>query len=168
MSEPEVLLEHKGTVDFKTIDQLLERLRFLPACRALDRSVQKRIYSIFVECLENIYRHTNNDLPYRNDKKLETYIFLSKHDKKCMIGSGNIVSNNNINKLKNKLKQINQLDKKGLKGLYTDIIDKEFFSDEDGAGLGLIIIALNAENEIDHNFITLDDEYSFFEMKIFV
>jgi len=166
MSELEILLEHKGTIVFETIDQLLERLRKLPACQALERSVQKRIYSIFVECLENIYRHKNTDSPYGNDKNMEPYIFLSKQDDKYNIGSGNVVSNTNINKLKNKIEHINQLDRAGLKASYAEIINKEFVSDEDGAGLGLIITALNAKNEIDYNFTSLNDQYSYFELKI--
>jgi len=166
MSELEILLEHKGTVVFETIDQLLERLRKLPACLALERSVQKRIYSIFVECLENIYRHTNTDSPSGKNKNIEPYIFLSKQVEKFTIGSGNVIMNESINKLINRLEHINQLDRAGLKASYAEIINKESISDEDGAGLGLIIIALNSKNEIDYNFTSLNDQYSYFELKI--
>jgi hypothetical protein len=166
MSELEILLEHKGTVVFETIDPLLERLRKLPACLELDRSVQKRIYSIFVECLENIYRHTNTDSLYGNDKNMEPYIFLGKQNEKYIIGSGNVILNKGINKLKNRLEHINQLDRAGLKASYADIINKESVSDDDGAGLGLIITALHAKNEMKYNFTSLNDQYSYFELKI--
>ena len=166
MSELEVLLEHNGKVAFETIDQLLERLRKLTSCLALEITFQRRIYSIFVECLENIYRHTNTDSPYGDDKNMEPYVRLSKQCDKYVIGTGNVVSNNNLTRLKHRLEHINQLDKTGLKSSYADIIDKEFISDEDGAGLGLIIIALNAENELNYNFTSLNDQHSYFELKI--
>jgi len=74
--------------------------------------------------------------------------------------------NESINKLINRLEHINQLDRAGLKASYAEIINKESISDEDGAGLGLIIIALNSKNEIDYNFTSLNDQYSYFELKI--
>ncbi len=166
MSALEVILEYKGTVAFKTIDQLLERLKKLPAYVALKRSVQRKIYCVFVESIENIYRHTNTDSPHGKHKNMEPYICLSKQDDKYVFETGNVVSNKNINKLINRLEHINQLDRAGLKASYAEIINKEFVSDEDGAGLGLIITALNAKNEIDYNFTSLNDQYSYFELKI--
>ena len=162
----EVLLEHKGTIVFETIDQLLEKLKQLPAYLALKRSVQKKIYCVFVESIENIYRHLNTYTPYDVDNNLVPYIRLSKQDENFIIDTGNAVSNKNINKLKFSLDQINKLDKAGLKASYAEIINKDIISDEDGAGLGLIIIALNAKKKIDYNFTTIDDQYSYFELKI--
>jgi len=166
MSELEVILGYKGEVAFETIDPLLERLKKLPAYQAIKIPVRKRVYSIFVECIENIYKHTITDSLHVNDKTIVPFINLGMQDEKYIISTGNVIRNKSINKLRNRLEQINQLDKAGLKASYADIINKEFISDVEGAGLGLITISLKAENKINYNFTFLNDQYSFFEMKI--
>ena len=166
MSEPEVILRYKGTVTFKTIDPLLEKLKKLPAYLAIEKPVRKRIYSIFVECIENIDKHTISDTIHVNDKIIEPYIFLCKQDDTYIINTGNIVKNMGISKLGNRLDELNMCNTEGLKASYAEIINKEFISDEEGAGLGLITIALKAENKINYNFTHLNDQYSYFEMKI--
>jgi hypothetical protein len=168
MSKLEVILEYKGVVTFETIDPLLERLKKLLAYMSLQKSVRKRIYCIFVECIENIYKHSITDSLYVNDENILPYIYLSKQNNKHIIDTGSIVTNNSIKRLRSRLEQLNQLDKSGLKASYADTINKEFISDEEGAGLGLIIIALKAENKINYNFKSLTDQYSYFEMKISV
>ena len=77
-----------------------------------------------------------------------------------------MIGNKNIDRLRNRLERIIQLDKEGLKDFYTEIINKEYISDEEGAGLGLITVAMKTERDINYNFTLLDDQYSYFEMKI--
>lgn len=166
MSELEVILGYKGEVTFETIDLSLERLKKLPEYQAIRRSLQKRVYSIFIECMENIYKHKITDSLNVNEKTLLPYINFGKQDDKYIINTGNVITNKSINELRNRLEQIRQLDRAGLKILYADIVNKEFISDEDGAGLGLITIALNTEHKINYFFTSLNDQYSYFEMNI--
>ena len=166
MSELEVILGYKGEVDFETIDLLLGRLKKLSEYQAIKRSVQKRVYSTFVECMENIYKHNITESLNVNGKTILPYINLGKQDDKYIINTGNVIADKSINKLRKRLEQIGQLDKEGLKALYANIIDKEFISDEEGAGLGLITIALKTEHKINYNFTSLNDHYSYFEMNI--
>ena len=71
-----------------------------------------------------------------------------------------------MERLSSRLEQIYQLDKEGLKASYTEIINKEYISEVEGAGLGLITVALKAEGNIHHSFTPLNDQFSYFEMKI--
>jgi hypothetical protein len=166
MSELEVILEYKGEIDFETIDPLLERLKKLPEYQETKLPVRKRIYCIFVECIENNYNHSIKDSLYVSDKTMVSYIMLGKQDDHYIISTGNVIMNKSIKKLRSRLEQINQLDKAGIKKSYAEIINKESISEEEGAGLGLITIARRAENKINYKFTSLKDQYSFFEMKI--
>ena len=89
MSEPEVILGYKGTVTFKTIDPLLEKFKKLPAYLAINKPVRKRLYCIFVECIENIDKHTITDTIHVNDEIIEPYIYLCKQDDTYIINTGN-------------------------------------------------------------------------------
>lgn len=164
----EVILEHKGEVAFSTIDRLLAKLKAQPSYRAINLSLRNRIYSIFVECVENIKKHTiPNSNSYKENNR-EPYISLISKETEYIISTGNSIRNERIDQLKERLEQINQMDKEGLKASYTEIIDKELLSEEDGSGLGLITIGLKAKNKIHYHFTTLNEKYSFFEMKITV
>ena len=129
MSELEVILEYKGEIDFETIDQLLERLKKLPEYQETKLPVRKRIYCIFVECIENNYNHSIKDSLYVSDKTMVPYITLGKQDDHYIISTGNVIINKSIKKLRSRLEQINQLDKAGIKKSYAEIINKESISE---------------------------------------
>lgn len=164
----EVILEHKGEVAFKTIDLLLAKLKALPAYKAINMTDRKRIYSIFVECIENINKHTIPNSVSVKENDTEPYIYLISQETEFVISTGNVIRKELIDPLRNRLEQINHYDKKRLKASYTDIVNKEALSEENGSGLGLITIGLKAKNKIHYHFTSLNDQYSYFEMKISV
>ncbi len=164
----EVILGHKGEVAFQTIDLLLAKLKALPAYKAISMTDRKRIYSIFVECIENINKHTIPDSVSVDEINMEPYIYLISQETEYVISTGNVVRKERIDPLRNRLEQINHYDKDRLKASYTNIVNKEALSEENGSGLGLITIGLKAKNKIHFHFTPLNDHYSFFEMKISV
>jgi hypothetical protein len=166
MSGPEIILEYKGIFSFENIDPLLEKLKTLPAYLRIRKKLRKKLYSIFVECAENIDKHTVTESILVNDKILEPYIILYMQDEKYIIETGNVIRNKNMDGLRKRFEQINRLDMEGLKATYAEKINKEYISEAEGAGLGLITVALKAEGNIHHSFTPLNDRYSYFEMKI--
>lgn len=160
------MLEYRGTITFETIDPLLDKLKALSVFKKLNRGLQKKLYCVFVECLENIYKYEANDIDHINNKK--PYISLGRKDNQFIISTGNIIANKRINALKYRLEQINQQDHEGLKASYAEIIDQEIISNEEGAGLGLITIALRSHTRIKYTFTLIDQHRSYFEMKILV
>jgi hypothetical protein len=166
MSGHKVILEYSGIITFEKIDRMLDKLSEMPAFLQLTRSIQKKLYAIFVECIENVYKNTGNGKDYLNTKNKLPYIRLGKKDDKFFISSGNTIPNFRIKTLKGRLDKINLLDHEGLKSEYAEILDKESISNEEGAGLGLITIALRSGNKIKYNFTSLDDQHSYYEMKI--
>ena len=60
------------------------------------------------------------------------------------------------------LEKINSLDKDGLKMLYKQQIKEGRLSNKGGAGLGFIDIAKKTGNKLYYNFLSINDEYSFF------
>ena len=166
IAEMGVIFEYKGEIAFDTIDLLLNRLKKLPGYQAILKSGQKKIYSVIVECVDNIYKHKIAETLSVKRKKILPYIILTREDDKYIISTGNVVTNDSIQNLRDNLKRINQHNRIGLKSLYAEIVNKDIISDEDGAGLGLITIALKTENKINYEFISINDQYSYFEMKI--
>ncbi len=166
MSNKEVIFEYRGTVTYDTIDPLLDKLKVQSGFRKLKRGIQKRLYSVFVECIENIYKYEANDLDHVNNKK--HYISLGKLDDQFIISTGNIIANERIQGLQSRLERINRQDHIELMTSYSEIIDKDIISNEEGAGLGLITIALQSHNKINYTFTTIDQYHSYFEMNVLI
>ncbi len=166
--EMEVIFKYKGEITFETIDLILNRLKKRRAYRAIRKSVQKKVYSVIVECVDNIYKHKITDSLLDKNKDVSPYIILTREDDKYIISTGNVVTNESIQDLRDDLIQINMLDRIGLKSSYAEIVSKDIISDEEGAGLGLITIALKTEEKIKYEFNLVNDQYSYFEMNIII
>jgi len=72
MTTSGIFLEYHGPVDFPVIDILLTRLKKSKEFADLDTTTRKRTYSLFVECIENICRHSA--LKDSDDKNVQPHI----------------------------------------------------------------------------------------------
>jgi len=122
--------------------------------------IKKRVYSILVECLQNITRHQNDikdDLPDNNG-----LFVIQKHDDKYFITTGNMVMNNNIDYIKKLIETINSLEKEDLKNYYKIVLEGGSLSSKGGAGLGLIDMARKSGNKLHYHFSRVNKDSSFF------
>ena len=123
-------------------------------------SVQRKVFHVMVECLQNISKHAdvNHDSPYS-----KRGIFMIYKTKKCYsIITGNIIEQERIPDLENLLKKINSKSKDELNTWYKTQIREGALSDKQGAGLGFIDIARKTGENLDYHFIEVDEKYSFF------
>jgi len=122
--------------------------------------IKKRVYSILVECLQNITRHQDdakNDLP----DSMGLFV-IQKQDEKYFITTGNMVMNNNIDYIKNLIETINSLEKDELKNYYKMVLEDGSLSAKGGAGLGLIDMARKSGNKLLYQFRPVENDMSFF------
>jgi len=122
--------------------------------------IKKRVYSILVECLQNITRHQDdakNDLP----DSMGLFV-IQKQDDKYFITTGNMVMNNNIDYIKNLIETINGLEKEELKNYYKMVLEDGSLSSKGGAGLGLIDMARKSGNKLLYQFRPVENDMSFF------
>ncbi|MBO4244539.1 MAG: SiaB family protein kinase [Bacteroidales bacterium] len=126
--------------------------------------IRKRIYFIMVECLQNITRHQEKITDRRNDN--EGLFIMRKKKFAYYITSGNLIKNDTIDSLKEKIEKINNLDAEKLKEYSRQVLDNGTFSSKGGAGLGLIEMARKSGRKFRYEFVKLDDEYSFFYLHL--
>lgn len=166
MTESEKFLEYTGQIDYKVIDQLLEKFKKRPEFIKLDKPTGNRVYAILVECLENISKYSVKKPAY--DFKLQPTISVRKLNDKIIIKAGNPVTNDKTGELKLRLNMVNHLDEKALNTLYENTINKQMELKEKGAGLGFILMKLKSGNEIACNFTRVDTDHTYFELNISV
>jgi hypothetical protein len=125
-------------------------------------SVQRKVFHVMVECLQNISKHADN-FTSRNYLFSGRGIFLvSKGEDEYCVTTGNAVENDKIEYLTELLENINKMDKEGLKELYKKQMKEGRLSEKGGAGLGFIDIKRKTNRELEYHFLPITDDTSFF------
>lgn len=163
MDDANVLLSFKGKV---TPDLLTNILQIVESkMDVLDESpkIKKKIYNILVECLQNLYHHSD-----MNEEGAESsaLFMLRKVGEEYSVTTGNYIAIENVKAMEERLNKINGMDKDELKQYYKEVLNNGQVSDKGGGGLGMIDIARKSGNKIDFNFKPIDDNFSFFSLNI--
>lgn len=128
-----------------------------------DNSVQKKVFHVMVECLQNISKHADRPDEENTSKDGRGLFLVSKCDEEYNVTTGNVIKNDKIAGLRSMLDGINNLDKEGLKNKYKQQIKSQpGLTQEGGAGLGFIDIARKTGRKLIFDFLPLDEENSFF------
>lgn len=157
---------YAGPIDHKKIDILLKRLKKTTEFTKLHKTTGKRVYAIIVESLENIARHSAKKSV--GEVRAEPSISVGKEQEQVLIRTGNPVTNDKVAELRKRLDHINNLYDEELLSHYEKKINKELLPEENGAGLGFMLMRLKSGNKIDYSFTSLDSGHMYFEIKISV
>ena len=125
-------------------------------------SVQKKVFHVMVECLQNISKHAENRRDIVSSKDGRGIFLVSKDDEEYNITTGNIIKKENVEGLKKMLENINNLDKNGLKQLYKQQMREGRLTPKGGAGLGFIDIVRKTGYPLEFHFLPIDENSSFF------
>ena len=160
MKTNEINLVYEGEVTqdiTKTFTALTEKSL---SKNAESNIVQKKVFNVMVECLQNISKHADslND----EDEERRGIVMVSKGEDSYNIITGNVIKNEKVPDLKKSLEHINSLDKEGLSSLFKQQIKETTISDKGGAGLGLIDIAKKTGSKLTYQFKELNQNVSFF------
>lgn len=125
-------------------------------------TVQKKVFHVMVECLQNISKHAENRNSIVTSKDGRGIFMISKDESEYNVTTGNLINNDKVEKLREMLENINSLDKDGLKILYKQQMREGRLSDRGGAGLGFIDIARKTGQKLVYSFLTINEKRSFF------
>jgi hypothetical protein len=129
-------------------------------------NLKKRTSFLVAECFQNVVRHSTKDIESGPDSKLNESFFLRFYENRCFIASENLIHKAQVENLKSKLDQVNQYNKDELKVLYRSILEEGEFSNEGGAGLGLVEMARKTGNKLLYSFDHFDHDFSLFYLMI--
>lgn len=164
MTSPGIFLEYHGPVDFPVVDFLLTELKSNKEYNDLRTPIRKRTYSLFVECIENICKHSA--LKRSEDEKMQPDISLRKEENKLIILAGNPVQEESRDKLMRRLDNVNNMNCDELRKMHEVRIDSDHVKEANGAGLGFICMAFKSGNKLMYRFNPLISGYLYFEIQI--
>jgi len=164
-----LILYCKGNVDSDAINHVLDSIEAKMVATNDNTKLRKRVYSVLVECLQNLYHHVDkapNDFDGRHDKF--GMVRIINVEGGYEIVTGNFILAENIKALKERINKINMSSKEEIRELYKYVLNHQKISAKGGGGLGLIDIARKTGNKLDYSFVKYNDEYSFFYLDIIV
>lgn len=165
MENNNVMLSFKGNITSELLTSILQIMETKMENMEESPKIKKKVYNILVECLQNLYHHTE-EIQIDNEKTKTAIFMIGKENNEYTIITGNYIKNQQIPELKSKLDKINSMSKEELKEYYKEILTNGEISLKGGGGLGIIDIARKAGRKIEYDFIPVDDCCSFFSFSI--
>ncbi|MCS6823695.1 MAG: SiaB family protein kinase [Cytophagaceae bacterium] len=162
MSSKNLMLVYEGEFTQEITKSVLSMAERNLETKGEEMTIKRKVFNVMVECLQNICKHADS---HDNEHEKEAVFMIGKEDNNYIITSGNFISNDNVESLKEKLDHINSLDKEGLKNLYKELIKNNELSDRGGAGLGFVDIARKSGSKLEYDFERINDNISFFSFK---
>jgi hypothetical protein len=128
--------------------------------------VKKRVFTILVEIIQNIYHHfaaVEIDNLHEDDS---IAFILSKIDDTYIIITGNYVARGDVAALKSRIDEVNAMNAEQLKEKYRETLNTGEVSAKGGAGLGIIDIARRSGSKLEYSFREYSPKYSFFSLTV--
>ncbi len=157
---------YRGKITGETVASTLELAKY-----NLEKTVQviplrHRIYFIMGEGLQNITKH--QDTPEETAEELleNSLIIISKIGGRYKITTANLIKNQNIDALKEKLDRVNELNLTELRQLAREIRKNTVLDDNSNANIGLVEIAKRSGSQLLYRFRKINDKYSYFYLSI--
>lgn len=167
MGNQKIILEYTGHLTFSTVGRLLTMLKHKMRKDGLHLGAYKKILSIMIEVLENIYKYSDqyHDNKYIVQNHIPEFSII-QNESDYFIRSSNPIRNEHIQELKEKLDVVNSKNMEELRLFYREKICDGKFSDKGGAGLGLIEIAKISGKSLKYKFEKINDNFSSYHLEV--
>jgi hypothetical protein len=144
-------------------ESLINLLSIIESQMAGQPSLKKKVFNIMVELLQNIVKH---GFPINDSEGNPGLFYISAFKNGYKLHTGNYIKNENIEGLKEKIDQVNKLNKEELNEFY----DKRLFNfqidNSKESGLGLIELRLKSNSILEYAFKKINGEHSFFTIEV--
>ena len=129
------------------------------------RKLRHKLSFLMIESFQNIIRY--GDEPANKQFKYRKEMFIVRNiGGTFYIGSVNLIENQKVKYVNDKLQEVNRLDGAELNQLYRKILTNNQFTQAGGAGLGFIEMARKTSQKLHFTFEKIDDTYSYFYLLI--
>ncbi len=126
--------------------------------------VRRKVFSILVETLENVAKYSPG---LETEEKFGMPVAVIRlYRGTYSLTTGNLIENDKVTQLKDKLDNINNCDKTQLKELFKKAILEQSIDSESTGNMGLLEMARKSGNKLDYQFDRINDQYSYYTLTI--
>lgn len=128
-----------------------------------DSSLKKKVFNVMMESLQNICKHQSVELDEKGE--VSAIFMIGKNsDGEYFIISGNMINDDHISEVVERIDLVNSKDALELKKMYKDRMRSGSISDVGGAGLGFIDMARKSGNKLIYEFRPVRESCSFYTL----
>ena len=166
-----IIFSFTGYISEKILFALGEALRQKMAVEEVGPGLTKKVFSVFVEQVQNIIRYSEDKIAGGQDETRvlsSGVITVGNEGEHFFIVCGNVVSTRSMEKLRKRLAHLATLDKGQLKAFYKEKLKEPPEEESQGATIGLIEIARRSSEPVEWDFFQIDQSQAFFCMKAYI
>ncbi len=163
-----IFLTFNGVLIHSFMVQFGEMLKTKMTLFNVNKNLELKIFSTVIEQAQNIIFYSSEKLPVpvMEGKMVGVgTITVGMEDEHYFVICGNMVPNEEVEKLNYKLTTIQKMNQDELKQYYKEQRRMTPDVDSKGAGLGFIEMARKSSQPIEFNFRKLDEQSSYFTIK---
>ena len=163
-----VFLSYGGFLSQALISAMTEALEKEANENGIGLGMSNNIFTLFIELSQNMMNYSKSRDQNSAEVIPEGLILVSKDEKgNYYIQSQNIITLKDKDKIEPKLKEIQSLDKDGLKKRYRELRRSGKNTHEKGGGIGFYEIAKRCDN-IKYNFKKINENKYYFHIKTMI
>lgn len=133
--------------------------------KQLPTSLRKRVFHIMIECLQNVTKHSD-DFDKEENRVGNGLFVVGEQKESFYVVTGNLVKNDELGKLEERLVSINNATGKHLKEMFLKQMIEGEVNERGGAGLGLIDIARKSGEKLFYHFVPFDKKRHYFLLAV--
>lgn len=164
----EIILAYEGNVTHQVMKAVTSVVEERLDDENEGEAIQRKVYHIMVECLQNINRHAEAFNTNATDFPGRGALLVAKQKADYTVTTVNMIKKTLVTDLKKFLDRIDPLGEEDLNDLYKSQLTEGKISSKGGAGLGFIDIRRKTGNNLQYQFVDHDDENSFFIFKVII
>ncbi len=165
MMDNHIMLSFKGEITSDIINMVLQIMETRLDAVSEKGSVRKKIFNVLVECMQNLYHHSEPEVEGALDTR-RAMLELSYDLDYYYILTGNFIQTKEIAPLQERIDRVNSLSKEDLRKYYREILDNNLISNKGGADLGMIDMARKSGEKLQYNFTEVNESLSFFDLTV--
>lgn len=167
-----VIISFSGPISEGILYALGDALKTKLIMEDTDANTIKRVFSVFVEQVQNIIRYSLERVDSVNEEASfalsSGIIVVGVLDGRFYVGCGNVVHSDDVVDLRERLEFLRALNKDELRTFYREKLKEEIDSEAKGANIGLIEIARRSSMPIEFDFLDIDANKVFFCIKSYI
>ena len=162
MKAHEISLVYEGEITHQITKAFTSLTESSMAKEEESGSVQRKVFPVMVECLQNISKHADDFGPDDSLFAGRGIFMVSKRETEYSVTTGNAIDKSRVEETKKMLDYINSLDKEELNELYKKQMKEGRLSEKGGAGLGFIDIVRKTGHKLEYHFLPINENTIFF------
>jgi len=164
MAENNVYLIWSGHLSSEVEKEVLSFTETKLTEEDIDSRQRRKVFSILIESLENVAKYSPGK--DQEEKFGMPVAMIRLNDHVYLVTTGNLIENNKVADLKEKLDTINKCDKAQLKELFRNALITQDINTDSTGNMGLIEMARKSGNKLDYQFDKVNDQYSYYMLTL--